>query len=412
MSTPTPAPATQILAAARVVTGADVLTPGWVRIEDGVLTAVDEGPAPAATNGEANDLGDVLLAPGFVDLHQHGGGGAAYTDGADAARTAIAAHRAHGTTSMLASLVTDTVDRLDEQIRALAPLVGTGELLGVHLEGPWLSPVHRGAHDAALLAAPRLEDVRRLLAIPAGPTTDREGAVRMVTVAPELPGGLDAVRTIAAAGVLAAVGHTDATYQQGHAAIDAGARVGTHLFNGERGLHHREPGVILALLNRPEAVVELIADGVHVHPAMLAHAAASAAGGFALVTDAMAAAGGPDGIYRLGPLEVEVTDRVARVAGTDTIAGSTLTLDRAVAFAVREAGIDLLSAVRAATTTPADLLGRTDLGRLVPGARADLVVLDAGLGRGSGIDSDGGPGSGSDAGLAATRVMRAGTWLG
>ncbi|MEH0110935.1 N-acetylglucosamine-6-phosphate deacetylase [Tersicoccus sp. MR15.9] len=376
-----------VLTAARVVTDAGVLAPGWVRVEDGVITGVGDGPAPGTGNSSPDgvlELGDVTLAPGFVDLHQHGGGGTAYTDGPDAARAAIAAHRRHGTTSVLASLVTDGVDRLEAQVRALAPLVEAGELLGVHLEGPWLSPAHRGAHDAGLLTAPTAVDVRRLLA--AAP-----GTVRMVTIAPELDGALDAVALLASEGVVAAVGHTDASLEQGHAAIDAGARVATHLFNAERPLHHREPGVILALLQRPEVTVELIADGVHLHPAMLRHAATSAAGGFALVTDAMAAAGAPDGPYRLGPLDVEVSGGVARVAGTDTIAGSTLTLDRAVRFAVREAGLPLEAALAAASTTPADVLGRSDLGRLASGARADLVVLD---------DE-----------LTVTRVMRAGAWV-
>ncbi|GGC82133.1 N-acetylglucosamine-6-phosphate deacetylase [Tersicoccus solisilvae] len=384
MTTPPPGDSV-VLAAARVVTDAGVLAPGWVRVEEGLIAGVGEGTAPrAATGADAVDLGDATLAPGFVDLHQHGGGGAAYTDGPDAARTAIAAHRRCGTTSMVASLVADTVDRLEAQVRALAPLVETGDLLGVHLEGPWLSPAHRGAHDPARLIAPTADDVRRLLA--AAP-----GTVRMATIAPELDGALDAVAALSAAGVLAAVGHTDATLDQGRAAVAAGARVGTHLFNAERPLHHREPGVILALLEAPEVVVELIADGVHVHPAMVRHAAASAAGGFALVTDAMAAAGAPDGAYRLGPLQVEVAGGVARVAGTDTIAGSTLTLDRAVAFAVREAGLAVDTAIRAASTTPADVLGRTDIGRLAPGARADAVVLDAAL--------------------TVTRVMRAGAWV-
>ncbi|WP_143588270.1 N-acetylglucosamine-6-phosphate deacetylase [Tersicoccus sp. Bi-70] len=377
-----------VLTAARVVTGAGVLAPGWVRIEGaagrGSITGVGEGPARGGALERVLALGDVTVAPGFVDLHQHGGGGAAYTDGPDAARTVVAAHRRHGTTSMLASLVTDGPDRLEAQVRALAPLVESGDLLGVHLEGPWLSPAHRGAHDPGLLTAPNATDVHRLVtAVP--------GAVRMVTLAPELDGGVEAVAALTAAGVVAAVGHTDASLDRGHAAVDAGARVGTHLFNAERPLHHREPGVILALLQRPEVVVELIADGVHVHPAMIAHAASSAAGGFALVTDAMAAAGAPDGPYRLGPLDVEVAGGVARVAGTDTIAGSTLTLDRAVAFAVREAGIELEVALRAASTAPADVLGRPDLGRLAPGARADLVVLDADL--------------------AVTRVLRGGAWV-
>lgn len=370
------------LRAARVFDGAQLRSDGWVDIAGDRIVAVGGEAvggrtvggevAAAAASGEVVDLGDVTLAPGFVDGHCHGGGGAAFTDGAAAARTAAAMHHRHGTTTLVASLVTDGLDALERQVRALAPLVAADELAGIHLEGPWLSPAHRGAHRPDLLRDSDPVEVTRLL--DAG-----GGAVRMVTLAPELPGGMAAVRVLADRGVLAALGHSDASYAQACEAIEAGANVATHLYNAERGMHHREPGPVPALLDDPRVVVELIADGVHVHPAMVAFAASRAAGGFVLVTDAMAAAGAADGDYLLGPLEVRVTDGVARVVATGAIAGSTLTLDRAVRFAVAEAGLPLPDVLAAATSRPARLLGRDDLGRLAAGAYADLVALDAEL---------------------------------
>ncbi|WP_261623823.1 N-acetylglucosamine-6-phosphate deacetylase [Nesterenkonia marinintestina] len=341
------------------------LRPGWVRIEDGHLTEVGEGSPPAGAEHV-----DGILAPGFVDVHCHGGGGAAFDDGAEAAETARQTHRSHGTTSMLASLVSDDPARLLRTVQDLAPLVRDGRLAGVHLEGPWLSRERAGAHDPDLLSAPDATVLEELLGT---------GVVRMVTLAPELPGGTDAVRRIAAAGAIAAVGHSDATYRQTREALAAGARAGTHLFNAMRGLHHREPGPAAALLEDGEAFVELIADGVHVHPAMLGWVHRSAPGRCLLITDAMSATGGPDGHYRLGRLHVRVDDGVARIADTGTIAGSTLTMDRAVRFAVDEAGFGAEDALRAASEVPARLLGRDDIGVLRRGARADLVLLEEDL---------------------------------
>ncbi len=289
---------------------------------------------------------------------------------------------------MLASLVTDTHPAMVCSVRELSLLVQDGALAGVHLEGPWLSPRRSGAHQPGSLSEPDPASVDSLLA--AG-----DGAVRMVTLAPELPGGIAAVRQLAAAGVVAAIGHTDATYDVARDALDAGARVGTHLFNAMRGLHHREPGPVGALLES-DAHVELIADGVHLHPAVLRTAFAAKAGRCVLVTDAMAGAGATDGDYRLGPMSIEVRDGVARLAdggsGRGAIAGSTLTMDAAVRYAVREAGLPLLDVVHAASTAPAAVLGLDDVGALAAGRRADLVVL-------------------SDA-LEVSRVMRAGAWIG
>ena len=372
----------QLLAARRVVTPARTFAPGWVHVERGHVAAVGPGDPPRPPDV---DLHDGTIVPGFVDTHAHGGGGTSFDGGdPDAVERAVLAHRARGTTTMLASLVSDTVDGLIDASARLAALVDDGLLAGIHLEGPWLSPLHPGAHDPARLSTPDERSVGRLLEA----THDH---LRMVTLAPELPGAPEAIRAFVSAGVVVAIGHTDATYDQARAALDAGAAVGTHLFNAMRGLHHREPGPVAALLEHPDAYVELIADGVHVHPAMIGLAAAAKPHLTVLVTDAMAAAAAVDGDYPLGSLVVEVRDGIARLPDGGAIAGSTATLGATVQHAVRRAGLSLEDAVRAATATPAALHGLTRVGTLRPGAHADLVVLD---------DE-----------LTVTRVMHRGSWL-
>lgn len=359
---------TGVLSAARVLVDGTLTGPGWVAYEDGRITEVASGPPPPG----AERLEGLTLVPGFVDVHQHGGGGAAYTDGSEAALTAVRTHRRHGTTTSLASLVTDSLEGLERQVAALADLVADDELAGIHLEGPWLSERFCGAHDPGLLRDPDWREVERVL--DAG-----RGVVRMVTLAVERPGAAETVRELAARGVVAAAGHSNATYDEACEAIGHGVTVATHLFNAERAIHQREPGLALALLQSDRVFVELIADGVHVHPALLRTAMQQAAGRFALVSDAMAATGAADGRYQLGPLEVLVRDGVARLVDGETIAGSTLTLDRAVRYAVRDVGVALEAALAAATVVPARLLGRDDVGRLAPGCRADLAALDEDL---------------------------------
>lgn len=369
-----------IIAATRVITPTRVLTPGWLRLSGSRIVDVAAGAPP-----EPADLSlDGTLAPGFVDTHVHGGGGSSFDTGtAEAADTVVRAHLAHGTTSMMASLVTDTHEVMIAAVKELSLLVDDGLLVGIHLEGPWLSPQHSGAHPLGSLTDPDPAAVESFLA--AG-----GGSVRMVTLAPELPGGLPAVAQLVEAGVVVGLGHTDATYDIARQALDAGASVGTHLFNAMRPLHHREPGPVGALLDS-DADIELIADGVHLHPAVLRFALHAKPGRTVLVTDAMAAAGAADGDYRLGQAAVEVREGVARLAGRGAIAGSTLTMDAAVRYCVQEAGIDLLDAITAATATPARVLGLTDVGVLETDRLADLVVLDDDL--------------------RVLRVMRRGTWV-
>ena len=351
-----------------------------------------DGPAILSVTA-AERTGDDIIVPGFVDLHCHGGGGHTFTTGdAEQARAAAAFHLRHGTTTMLASLVSSPYELMREATAAYVPLVAADVIAGVHFEGPYLSGVRCGAQNPAFLRDPALDELTALIKLGRSVEPGRS-AVRMVTIAPELPGALDAIRLLAGAGVIAALGHTDATYEQTLAGVAAGATVGTHLFNGMRPPHHREPGPVIALLGADPIVCELIADGVHLHPGMLAFAARSA-GAFrsALVTDAMDAAGMSDGSYDLGGQAVIVRDRVARLARDGSIAGSTLTMDAAFRQAVG-AGIALPDAAAMAATTPARALGLGDqLGALEAGLRADLVVLSPEL--------------------QVKRVMRGGTWLG
>ncbi|SDB87836.1 N-acetylglucosamine 6-phosphate deacetylase [Sanguibacter gelidistatuariae] len=365
---------TYVITGGTVHTGQRVVRGGWLAVADGLVAGVGEGEVPP----DWSDLPRVdatghQVVPGFVDIHSHGGGGAAFGAGSsitDSARTVIATHRSHGTTTMIASLVTQPMQVLREAVEVLADLVEAGDLAGIHLEGPWLSPLHRGAHDPNLLREPTIEDIDFLLGA-------RPGAVKVVTIAPELPGGLDAVRRIVGHGAIAAIGHTDADAAMATASVDAGVTLATHLFNAMLPIHHRAPGPVLALLEDPRVVVEVVADGVHLHPITLEHAARSAGvGRTVFVTDAMAAAGVSDGEYLLGDLVVDVVDGVARLREGGSIAGSTLTLDVALRYATTVAGIPFEDALAAVTTTPAAVLGRTDVGNLEPGARADVVVLD------------------------------------
>lgn len=362
-----------LLRADRVLTPRQELRDGWVVVSGDRIAQVGRGAAPSGV--EDSGEGYAVLTPGFVDVHNHGGGGVAFGDGAEAALVARDAHLAHGTTTVVASLVTDTVEVLLEQVRALRPLVEAGELGGIHLEGPWLSQRWCGAHPPALLADPVAADVEAL-ADAAGDT------LVMVTLAPEREGALEATRALVARGVRVAVGHTDATYAQTRAAVEAGATLATHLYNGARPLHHREPGPSVALLEDARVWVESIVDGTHLHDAVVRSVARQAGERWVLVSDAMAAALVGDGRYRLGTLDVDVVDGVARLVGEDgepgSIAGSTLSLDRAVRTAVA-AGVPLLRAVHAATAAPAAAMGWDDRGRIGPGLRADLVGLDEDL---------------------------------
>lgn len=354
-----------VIAAQTVLTGSETLSPGAVTLDDGTVVAVDAA-VPVGT-----EVRPGYLVPGFVDIHSHGGGGATVVGGDVAAvETFARTHLAHGTTTIVASLVSAHPDSLMDDVRALADLTEAGVIAGSHLEGPWISPAMKGAHDPTALRAPDPAEVDSI--IEAG-----RGTIAMVTLAPELEHGYEAVRRFAEAGTIAAFGHSDADWEQAKASLDAGASVATHLFNQMRGIHHRHPGPIPALMADPRMHVELIVDGIHVHPAVVSMVRSAVPSDRILfVTDAMAATGQSDGDYMLGELAVRVTDGVARLVDGGALAGSTLTMDAAFRRAVTECGFTPSDAVLAASVTPARMLGRSDIGALRVGGRADMVWLD------------------------------------
>ncbi|MWA05841.1 N-acetylglucosamine-6-phosphate deacetylase [Actinomadura sp. LD22] len=364
---------------ARIVLPGGV-TSGTLHIDGDRIAASPTGP------GETVDLGGRHVVPGFVDMHVHGGAGASYQTGRpEEARRAALFHLAHGTTTTVASLVTGTPDELANAVSGLADLAADGLIAGVHIEGPYLARDRCGAHDPDLLRRPDRAEFARLVRLGGG-------HLRMITLAPELPGALDLVRDAADAGVLAAVGHTDAPGATARAAFDAGATVATHLFNAMRPLHHREGGPVAAALNDPRVTAELINDGVHLEAPVARLALAAAPGRVALITDAMAAAGMGDGDYRLGVMDVQVRDGRATLAGGTSIAGSTITMADAFRRAVAVLGLPLEEAAVAASLVPARALGLDSrVGSLEPGKDADLVVLNDDM--------------------SVHRVMKAGRWV-
>lgn len=352
----------------------------WVVFDGELISAAGTGAgwkSHACAGADVVEARGAVLTPGFIDLHAHGGGGFGFDDacdrGTETITRALAAHRAHGTTRSVLSLVANPVEALERSLEAIADIAQRDPLvLGSHLEGPFLAPGRRGAHNPDYLLAPSPAVTERLAAA-------ARGTLRQVTIAPELPGALDAIPALAAAGAVVAVGHTETDEEGARTAFDHGARLLTHAFNAMPGIGHREPGPVMAAIRDERVTAELILDGVHVHPDVARLLLDAAPGRVALVTDAMAAAGAADGVYRLGSLDVTVRDAVARLTGPDgtpgAIAGSTLTTDRALRTATR-CGIPLRAAVTALTWVPARVLGLDRrLGRLAPGYAADAVLL-------------------------------------
>jgi N-acetylglucosamine-6-phosphate deacetylase len=363
-----------LITAPRVVPGTGepaILEPGYVLVDGGVVAEAAGGPPPRAPDLA---LGGGYLVPGLIDLQVNGGFGVNLA-GLDPAGWARLVRRLPetGTTAFLPTFVTAPVGELGDALRfasmfAADPPAGA-RLLGVHQEGPFLAPSRAGAHRRDLIVPPSPAAVASLLAAGAG-------VLRVVTLAPEVEGGLAAVGALVSAGVVVSVGHSDATAGQVAAAADAGARMVTHLFNAQRPFHHREPGVVGQALADPRLTCGLIADPSHVSLTACAIAFATAPGRICLVTDAAEPAGMPPGRYQLGVELVELRPgkgQAPRLAD-GTLAGSVLRMDQAVANTVT-AGVVLAEAVAAATRIPADLIGRPDLGRLTPGAAADLAWL-------------------------------------
>jgi N-acetylglucosamine-6-phosphate deacetylase len=365
---------TALALAGRLVSGDGVVDDGVVEVRpDGTIGYA--GPAAGWAGPVPEPVG--TLVPGYVDIHCHGGGGHTVTSGDPTEVAAVADHHlSHGTTTMLASLVSAPTDELVAAIGAIASVAASGPpVVGCHVEGPFLDPEHRGAHDPANLRLASAEELTAWLA--AGDST-----VRMVTLAPELAGADEAAALLERSGVLVALGHTGADADR----FASGLRslrtpLVTHLFNGMEPLHHRRPGPVAASLDalaRGTTYVELIADGVHLADETV-HLVFSVDPGrhVVLVSDAMVAAGMPDGDYELGSMQVRVEDgRAWTRTDPPALAGGTSHAADLVRRCVVHAGVDPVAAVAAATSTPASMLGLDDRGRLATGLRADLVALD------------------------------------
>lgn len=351
---------------------------GWLLVRDGVVQRVEAGAnwqrftGPSTEVVDASDVAGqgAVLTPGLIDIHSHGGGGQAIELDESHPAEALETHARHGTTRMVLSLVSAPIAQLSQRAVALCAQLGSNPgFLGVHFEGPFLSQQFCGAHHPDFLQFPTPERLSELL---------DSGRIVQMTVAPELPGAMELIAAATSRGTRVAIGHTAADAGVARAALDAGASIVTHLFNAMPGLHHRAPGPVGVALIDERAWLELIADGHHIDPTVVALVFQSAPERVVLVSDAMSAAGAPDGHYQLGGQAVIVAQGQARLDTTGVIAGSTLTLDAALRNVVAW-GVSLPEAIQAATAAPAAAIGRADLGRLVSGGAADLVIWDADL---------------------------------
>jgi len=345
-----------IISAATVLIDQELQKEVWLEIEDGVIRSINSGTTP-----EYDLRYEGILIPGFVDIHCHGGGGKYFGGLTDTEITqVIATHRAGGTVAGLASLVTEPIENLISQIKRLVPFAQRGEIAGIHLEGPYLSHARCGAHDPNLLRTPTLAEVQTLL--DAG-----QGFIKMITIAPELDGALEVIEYLAKSGVIAAIGHSQSDAATAQAAIDRGASVVTH-FNNAMPKVIDGPGTMSsAVISELRVSLELILDGEHVSTQIVRDVFEAAPNRIVMVTDAMSAAGSTDGTYKIANLEVIVKDGVARLASNGSLAGSTLTMAKAFNHALNEIGVSITEAVHAASTLPALILGRSDLGEIAVG---------------------------------------------
>jgi N-acetylglucosamine-6-phosphate deacetylase len=364
---------------AKVVTEQGVLEQGMVRITNGSITAVEEqckvDPVKLSTNARLLDAAGDWLLPGFIDVHVHGGFGADFMDSnPETLLTITRFHAAHGTTAMLATTMTAAQPEIDRVLAEVSSFMGKpmpyAQLLGAHLEGPFISPKWAGAQNPNHIAPPQigwLEDWHARY----------PGIVRLLTLAPEREGALELIAWLRDHGIVAACGHTDATYADMQSAVDAGLSHAVHTFNAMTGLHHREPGTAGAVLTDARIEAEVIADGHHVHPAAIRLLTqVKQQQNLLLITDAMSAAGLGDGDYDLGGLAVTVHGGVARLAEGGSLAGSTLTMIEALRYMVREVGVSVEQASRYASGNPAKSLGVADrIGSIAAGKQADLLLL-------------------------------------
>lgn len=367
---------TTIITALHLITPVEWIESPIVVVEDGHITALQSRSDAGIPAGRLLDFPDLILAPGFIDIHIHGGAGRDAMEANESALEQIERQLVrHGVTAYLPTTVTASQEKILNTLSGLGKLIGAANKnpgraapLGIHLEGPFISHEKRGVHPPQNLLPPSPQALERFWQTSAG-------TIRMMTIAPELSGAVETIQYARTLGVHSSLGHSNATYQQAQSGIAAGANHATHTFNAMRPLDHRDPGILGAVLENDELTADIIADGIHVHPSALnLFLRAKGADRAILITDAISATDMPDGVYSLGGLEVQVSNGRCEYQGK--LAGSVLTLDRAIRNVMTFAGWKLQQAVRLATLNPAQRLGITDKrGLLAPGRRADLVVL-------------------------------------
>ena len=337
----------------------------WLEISDGLITSITAGKHDAP-----DQVVSGVLIPGFIDIHCHGGGGQYFSAASpESISAAITAHKKTGTTSLVASLVSESIPDLKAQIQRLVPFYNRAEIVGIHLEGPYLSHARCGAHQPSLLIDPTVAQLQELIEI-------GQGAIKMVTIAPELHGAQEAISYLASVGVRAAIGHTEGNFTDASSATNNGATIVTHFLNA-MNKENTQGSIANFVMNDPRLTVELIVDGHHLAIEKVQELFASIGDRIIAVSDAMAAAGNGDGMYTIGALPVEVKDGVARLTSNQKLAGSTLTISKAFTNLISSCGLSLEQAVHATATQPAKALSLKDRGAIAVGMRADLLSYDS-----------------------------------
>ena len=360
-----------------IITPFQLLEDRIIIVEKGKIIAITDKKENITVPIEAEviEARDKFVVPGFIDIHVHGGGGYDFMDGTyQAVQQITLTHTCFGTTALLPTTMTATRKQIIQSLKNIreAKLKGMGgaEILGVNLEGPYISPVKKGAQKEIDIKKPSIEEFAEF-------NQASGNLIRVVTIAPEMPGAIDLINYLHKQGIIVSVGHSNATYVQTQAGIQAGLSHVTHIFNAMRGLHHREPGVVGAALSSPKLAVEIIADGIHLHPVVIKILIqVKESEKVVLITDAMRATGMSEGIYDLGGQEVAVAKGQA-ILKDGTLAGSVLTMDKAVRNLVTKVGVSLMEAVQMATFNPAKCLGVEDRkGSLESGKDADIIILN------------------------------------
>ena len=353
-----------IIQAAKAVVGNELIENFWIETHNGVITKAEQGINQKATSKTEN-----VLIPGFIDIHCHGAAGFYFSDQNESnIKKVITAHNSRGTTGLMASLVTEPLDELKKQILRLLPFYLDGSIIGIHLEGPYLSHAKCGAHDPNLLRVPNIEELVELIDIGGE-------SIKMVTIAPELPGAIETIKYLIQKGIKPALGHSDANSDQFQKGFTAGANLITHFTNAMR--KERGSGTVYDLiLNQENVAIELILDGQHVNYENAKEIIKNMTSQTILITDAMSATGQPDGNYKIGKKDVVVKEAVARLVDGNNLAGSTLTMEQAFKNAVDVCNLNLVEAVHVSSTNAAKALGLLDRGQIKVGMRADLLTYN------------------------------------